>query len=114
MINEELNFHARDAIKIKKIHTPQISPNNMKDELLQPTKKLKIDSPSTSPRPPSANQETKKQRSFWTQHINFHEGNDEQEEAKGGINIEELIDEEIQSRTQKSTSVWSKSTSAKP
>ena len=100
-------------MKIQKIHVPQISPN-LKEELLQPTKKLKIDSPSSSPRPPQANQEIKKQRSFWTQHINFQEGNDEQDDTKGGINIEELIDEEIQNRTQKSTSVWSKNTSAKP
>ena len=104
-------FHARDAVKIKKVHFPNVDGSAiLRDELLQPTKKLKIDSPNTSPKPQAA-QETKKPRSFWTQHFNFQDGNDDQDDAKGGINIEELIDEEIQNRTQKSTSVWSKTTS---
>ena len=107
----------RHAVHIQKIQPPKASPaaaGHLKDELLQPTKRLKIDSPSSSPDPqikPQKHKDTNdRPKSFWTHNLHFQEGTDDQEEeAKGGINIEELIDQEIQNRTLKSTSVWSKS-----
>ena len=85
--------------------------------MLQPTKKLKIDSPGSSPRSSESRQnkktqsteESSKLRGLWTHHYTRHlneSAEDSDKDKKESINIEELIDEEINNRIQKTSNVW--------